>query len=57
MSDKITIRINNTNYTIHCVAVRDERWYRAKDVAVALGYKNTKQAVIVHVLIDKKKTE
>ena len=55
MSDKITIRINNTSHTIHGVVVHDQRWYRAKDVAVALGYKNTKQAVIVNVLIDNKR--
>ena len=40
MSDKITIRINNTNYTSHCVVVHDERWYWAKEAAIALGYKN-----------------
>ncbi len=35
--------------------MRAERWYRAKDVAIALGYKNTKQAVIRNVFIDNKR--
>ncbi|MFM7987041.1 MAG: BRO family protein, partial [Candidatus Fonsibacter sp.] len=35
--------------------VHDERWYRAKDVAIALGYKNTTQAVIKNVIIDNKR--
>ena len=55
MSDNITIRTNNKNHTIKCVVVRDQRWYRAKDVAVALGYKNTKKTVIDHVIIDNKR--
>ena len=55
MSDNITIRTNNKTHTINCVVVRDQRWYRAKDVAIALGYKNTKQAVIVNVIIDNKR--
>ncbi len=57
MNADITIRTNNTNHMINCVVVRDDRWYRAKDVALALGYKNTKQAVIVNVIIDNTKTE
>ena len=55
MSDNITIRSNNQSHTINCVVARDQRWYRAKDVAIALGYKNTKQAVIVNVIIDSKR--
>ena len=55
MSGNITIRTNNNNHTINCVVVRDQRWYRAKDVAVALGYKNTKEAVIDHVILDNKR--
>ena len=55
MSDNIKIRIKNNKHTITCVVVRDERWYRAKDVAIALGYKNTKQAVITNVIIDNKR--
>ena len=54
MSDNITMRTNNTSHTINYIVVRDHIWYRAKDVAIALGYKNTKQAVIVNVLIDNK---
>ena len=55
MSDNITIRSNNQSHTINCVVARDQIWYRAKDVAIALGYKNTKQAVIVNVIIDNKR--
>ena len=55
MSDNITIRTNSKSHTIICVVVRDQRWYRAKDVAIALGYKNTKQAVIKNVIIDNKR--
>ena len=55
MSDNIAIRTNNKNHTVNCVVVRDERWYRAIDVAVALGYKHTKKAVIDHVIIDNKR--
>ena len=55
MSDNITICSNSTSHTINYIVVRDQRWYRAKDVAIALGYKNTKQAVIVNVLIDNKR--
>ena len=54
MSDTITIRTNNKSHTINCVVVHDRRWYRAKDVAMSLGYKNTKKAVIDHVIIDNK---
>ena len=54
MSDNITIRTNNKSHTVNCVVVSDQRWYRAKDVAIALGYKNTKQAVIQNVIIDNK---
>ena len=55
MSDNITIRTNNKSHTINCVVVSDQRWYRAKDVAIALGYKNTKQAVIKNVIINNKR--
>ena len=55
MSDNITVCTNNKNHTINCVVAHGKRWYRATDVAVALGYKNTKQSVIVHVLIDNKR--
>ena len=55
MSDTITLRTNNKKHTINCVVVRDQRWYRAKDVAVALGYKNTKKTLIDHVIIDNKR--
>ena len=55
MSGNITICTNNKNHTINCVVVRDQRWYRAKDVAVALGYKNTKTAVIDQVIIDNRR--
>ncbi|MFM7986086.1 MAG: Bro-N domain-containing protein, partial [Candidatus Fonsibacter sp.] len=54
MSENITIRILNNNNAINCVVARDEIWYRAKDVALALGYNNTKKAVIDHVLIENK---
>ncbi|MFM7990518.1 MAG: BRO family protein [Candidatus Fonsibacter sp.] len=37
--------------------VNDERWYRAKYVAMALGYKNTNKSIIDHVLTDIKKSE
>ncbi|MFM7981462.1 MAG: Bro-N domain-containing protein [Candidatus Fonsibacter sp.] len=52
MSDNITIHTISKSRTIICVVVHDEIWYRAKDVAMPLGYKNTKQSVIDHVLID-----
>ena len=55
MSDNITICSNSTSHTINYIVVCDQRWYRAKDVAIALGYRNTKQAVIVNVLIDNKR--
>ncbi|MFM7988220.1 MAG: BRO family protein [Candidatus Fonsibacter sp.] len=55
MSDIITIRTNNKNHTVNCVVVRDARWYRAKDVAIALCYKDTNHAVITNVLIDNKR--
>ena len=55
MSDIITIRTNNKSHTVNCVVVSDQRWYRAKDVAIALGYKNTTQAVITNVIIDNKR--
>ena len=55
MSDNITICTNNKNHTINCVVVRDQRWYRAKDVAISLGYNDTKQSVRLHVLIDNKR--
>ena len=55
MSDNITICSNSTSHTINYIVVRDQIWYRAKDVAIALGYRNTKQAVIVNVLIDNKR--
>ena len=54
MSDKITLRTNNKNHTINCVVVRDQRWYRAKDITKALLYKDTKQAVQRHISIDNK---
>jgi len=55
MSDNITIRTNNKSHMVNCVVVREERWYRAKDVAIALGYKDTKQAVRKNVIIDNKR--
>ena len=55
MSDNITICTNNQSHTINCVVARDQRWYRAKDVAISLGYKDTKQSVRLHVLIDNKR--
>ena len=55
MSDNITIRTHNKNHTVNCVVVRDEIWYRAKDVAIALGYKDTRHAVRLHVIIDNKR--
>ena len=55
MSDNITIRSNNQSRTINCVVARDQRWYRAKDVAIALGYKNSNKSVKDHVLIDNKR--
>ena len=55
MCDNITIRSNNKSHTIHCVVVSDQIWYRAKDVAIALGYKHTNKAVIKHVIIDSKR--
>ena len=54
MSDNITIRTNNNNHTINCVVVRDQRWYRAKDITTALLYKDTKRAVQLHIGIDNK---
>ena len=55
MSDNITIRTNNKSHAVNCVAVHDERWYRAKDVAIALGYKNSNKTVKDHVIIDNKR--
>ena len=55
MSDNITIRTNNKSHTVNCVVVRDERWYAAKDVAIALGYKNSNKTVKDHVIIDNKR--
>ncbi|MFM7981138.1 MAG: Bro-N domain-containing protein, partial [Candidatus Fonsibacter sp.] len=34
--------------------MRDQRWYRSKDITTALLYKDTKRAVQLHVLIDNK---
>ena len=55
MSDTITIRTNNKNHMINCVVVRDQRWYRAKDITTALLYKDTKRAVQLHISIDNKR--
>ncbi|MFM7981715.1 MAG: hypothetical protein ACKPKO_20595 [Candidatus Fonsibacter sp.] len=55
MSDNIAIRINNTNYTFPCVVGHDERWYRAQDGDIALGYNDTRHAVRLHVLIYNKR--
>jgi prophage antirepressor-like protein len=55
MSDNITIRTNNKNHTINCVVVRDQIWYRAKDITKALLYKDTKRAVQLHIRIDNKR--
>ena len=57
MSGKTTVCTNNKSYTIHCVVAHDERWYRAKAVAVALGHKNTQKAVIDHVIIDNQRED
>ena len=49
------ITINDTEHTINCVEVDGARWYKAKDVANVLGYKDTKSTIRAHVIIDNKR--
>lgn len=39
----------NSSFKVECVCVSGDPWFRGKDVATILGYKNTMQAVIVNV--------
>ena len=43
-------KFNNVlNCSVDCVIVDKNVWFRGKDVATALGYENTRQAIIIHV--------
>ena len=45
----------NLGFEIECVCVSGDPWFKGKDVAIALGYTNTKQALVVNVDNDDKK--
>ena len=45
----------NSSFTVECICVKGEPWFRGKDVATILGYANTKKAIIMHVHSDYKK--
>ena len=40
---------SNSNFSVQCMCVKGEPWFKGKEVATILGYKNTMQAVIVNV--------
>ncbi len=46
----------NSSFTVQCICVDGNPWFKGKDIATMLGYKNTKQALIVNVDDDDKKT-
>ena len=40
---------NELGCNVECVVADGMQWFRGKDVAIALGYTNTTQAVQIHV--------
>ena len=45
----------NSSFKVQCVCVSGEPWFKGKEVATILGYKNTMQAIRVNVDDDDKK--
>ena len=45
----------NASFKVQCVCVSGEPWFKGKEVATILGYKNTMQAIRVNVDDDDKK--
>ena len=46
---------SNSSFSVQCMCVKGEPWFKGKDVATILGYQNTKQAIRVNVDEDDKK--
>ena len=43
-----------SSFKVQCVCINGDAWFRGKDVALVLGYANTKQALIKNVEDDDK---
>ena len=46
---------SNSSFSVQCMCVKGEPWFKGKEVATILGYKNTMQAIRVNVDDDDKK--
>ena len=44
-----THTVADRDVTMNAIMVDDMPWFRANDIAIALGYANTRQAIITHV--------
>ena len=44
-----THTVADCDVTINAIMVDDTPWFRANDIAIALGYANTRQTIITHV--------
>ena len=44
-----THTVADRDVTMNAIMVDDTPWFRANDIAIALGYANTRQAIITHV--------
>jgi very-short-patch-repair endonuclease len=51
----ITFTFQNSDHKVHQVSLDGIPWFRGKDVALLLGYSNTKQAILTHVDDDDKR--
>ena len=56
MDSKAISIFNYENKNITTIKIDDEIYFKAKDVALCLGYKNSKDAIITHVDLDDKIT-
>ncbi|MFM7977859.1 MAG: BRO family protein, partial [Candidatus Fonsibacter sp.] len=50
------VEFNFNSKTITCIVVNGNPWFKAKEVATILGYTNTTQAIIKHIVNDDKQT-
>ena len=44
-----THTVVDRDVTMNAIMVDDMPWFRANDIAIAVGYANTRQAIITHV--------
>ena len=47
----------NASFEVQCICVKGDAWFKGKDIANILGYKNTKDAMLDHVDDDTQKFE